>query len=101
MKSASVCRVLGAVLAAAGSATALTIAEINGNKYNSPYDGKTVKNVTGLVTAASNNGVYLRSLSPDSNPATSESLYLFNSDILDNVSVGDVINLDGKVIKYR
>lgn len=101
MKSTPVCRLLGAALSVAGSATALTIAEINGNKYNSPYDGKTVQNVTGLVTATSDNGIYLRSLTPDSNPATGESLYVFNSDIVGSVSVGDVINLDGKVTKYR
>jgi hypothetical protein len=42
-------------------ASAVTIAEINGNKFLSPLAGQTVTNVTGLVTANSTSGFYLRS----------------------------------------
>lgn len=101
MKPASLPQLLGAVLATAAAVSAITIAEINGDRFNSPLDGQSVKNVTGLVTAIDDKGVYLRSLQPDSNPATAESLFVFGSSVIDKVSVGDVVSIDGKVDKFR
>lgn len=84
-----------------GAASALTISQINGNRYTSPYDGKSVTNVTGLVTAVTKLGVYLRSVEPDTDPSTSEGLYVFDSAFVSSVSVGDVVTINGKVSKYR
>ncbi|KAJ4266437.1 hypothetical protein NW762_004421 [Fusarium torreyae] len=82
-------------------AAALTIAEINGNQYLSPYKGKNVTGVEGLVTAVGSSGFYLRSTKPDRNAATSEGLYIFGKAAVGNVSVGDVVTLDGLVEEYR
>lgn len=92
------------VLAAIGSVVsveALTIAEINGNKFLSPYSGQTVTGVTGLVTAKSSAGFFIRSTTPDDDPRTSESLYVYSSTAGANLTVGDIISLDGKVSEYR
>jgi hypothetical protein len=92
------------VLAAIGSilsVEALTIAEINGNKFLSPYSGQTVTNITGLITAKSSTGIFLRSTTPDDDPRTSESIYVYSSTVGANLTVGDIISLDGKVSEYR
>jgi predicted extracellular nuclease len=81
--------------------TALTIAEINGDRFLSPYQGKNVTGVEGLVTAVGSNGFYLQSTKPDRNAATSEGLYIFGKAAVGNVSVGDVITLDGFIEEYR
>jgi predicted extracellular nuclease len=82
-------------------ATAETIAEINGNKFISPYWGKAVTNVTGLLTAKGPNGIFIRSAILDNHKNTSESIYIFNSSIGANLVVGDIVSLDGKVSEYR
>ncbi|KAM7208377.1 Endonuclease/exonuclease/phosphatase [Naviculisporaceae sp. PSN 640] len=82
-------------------AGAVTIAEINGNKFMSPYAGQSVTNVTGLVTAKGPNGIWIRSTTPDDDPTTSESIYVFSNTVGANLKVGDVISLDGKVTEYR
>ncbi|KAK4168157.1 Endonuclease/exonuclease/phosphatase [Cladorrhinum sp. PSN259] len=81
-------------------ASALTIAEINGNKFISPYSGQTVKNITGLLIARGPSGVWIRSTAPDNDRATSEAIYVFGS-VTQTVAVGDIISLDGKVSEYR
>ncbi|KAK3401684.1 Endonuclease/exonuclease/phosphatase [Sordaria brevicollis] len=81
---------------------ALTIAEINGNKFISPYKDQTVTDITGLVTAKSSAGIYIRSTMPDDDEATSESIYVFNNSIGKSVNVGDIITLgSAKVAEYR
>ncbi|KAJ9655013.1 hypothetical protein H2198_006058 [Neophaeococcomyces mojaviensis] len=86
------------------SATGLaeTIAEINGNRFISPYRNKDVKNVTGLVTAKGPDGFWIRSTRPDSDSRTSESLYIYdNSTVSRNLSTGSVISLNGRISEYR
>ncbi|KAK0707279.1 Endonuclease/exonuclease/phosphatase-like protein [Lasiosphaeris hirsuta] len=80
---------------------AVTIAEINGNKYISPLSGQAVTGVTGLVTAKGPSGVWIRSTTPDDDPATSEALYVFSTTVGANLTVGDIISVDGKVTEYR
>ncbi|KAM7196972.1 Endonuclease/exonuclease/phosphatase [Rhypophila sp. PSN 637] len=82
-------------------ATAVTIAEINGNKFLSSYAGKSVTGVTGLVTAKGPNGIWIRSTTPDDDPVTSESIYVFSNTVGANLTVGDIISLNGKVTEYR
>jgi predicted extracellular nuclease len=89
---------LAAILA---SAAAISIAEINGDRYLSPYKDQTVTDIKGLVTATNSNGIFLRSTEPDENPATSEGLFVFNSTVAKTVKVGDIITLDGLVTEYR
>ncbi|POR38468.1 Uncharacterized protein TPAR_01327 [Tolypocladium paradoxum] len=92
---------LVAALAAAGSAAAVTIAQINGNRFLSPYQDKSVTGVMGLVTAVASNGIYLRSTEPDNDPATSEGLFVFSSTVGKTVKVGDVVTMNGLVKEYR
>lgn len=90
-----------AALGAATSVAAETIAQINGNHFLSPFQNKTVTNVTGLVTAIADNGIYLRSTEPDDDPATSEGLFVFSSSIGKQVKKGDVVTMNGVVQEYR
>jgi hypothetical protein len=80
---------------------ALSIAEINGNTFLSSLSGQTVTNVTGLLIAQGPNGVWIRSTTPDDDEATSEAIYVFGSKVGANLTVGDIISLDGKVTEYR
>ncbi|KAF1982654.1 endonuclease/exonuclease/phosphatase family protein [Aulographum hederae CBS 113979] len=83
------------------SISAVTISEINGNKFQSSYKNQVVSNVTGLVTAKGPNGIWMRSITPDNDASTSESIYVFSSGIVPNVTVGDSIMLGGRVSEYR
>lgn len=82
-------------------AAALTIAEINGNKFISPYSGQAVTNVTGLLIAKGPDGVWIRSTTPDDDPATGEAIYVFSRTAGASLTVGDIISLDGDVAEYR
>ncbi|KAK0370731.1 endonuclease/Exonuclease/phosphatase [Colletotrichum limetticola] len=94
-------KVTSLFLSAAGAASALTIAEINGNKFLSPYKDQSVTNVTGLVLAKGPAGIWIRSTTPDDDAATSEALYVYGSTVGANLTVGDLITLDGKIQEYR
>ncbi|SPO03589.1 probable endonuclease/exonuclease/phosphatase family protein [Cephalotrichum gorgonifer] len=94
-------KTFGALFAVISGATALSIAEINGNRFISPYNGQTVTNVEGLVTAVSSAGFYLRSTKADRDAATSEGLYVYGSNAAKTVTVGDIITVSGKVSEYR
>jgi hypothetical protein len=83
------------------SVEAVTIAELNGNKFLSPYSGQTVTNVTGVITAKSSAGLFIRSTTPDDDARTSESIYVYSSTVGANLTVGDLISLDAKLSEYR
>lgn len=80
---------------------ALTIAEINGDRYLSSYNGKNVTDVEGLVTAVGSSGFFLRSTKPDRSSVTSEGLYIFGKSAVGKVAVGDIVALDGLVEEFR
>src|SRR5262245_35872865 len=82
-------------------ASALTIAEINGNRFVSQRRNEDVTAVSGLVIAKGPNGIWLRSTTPDEDPATSEAIYVFSNSVGANLTVGDVIELDGRVSEFR
>lgn len=94
-------KVFATLLTALGAAAALSISEINGNRYLSSFQDQNVSNVTGLVTAKAENGVYLRSTEPDDDDATSEGLFVFGYDVGGKVEVGDMVRMNGKVKEYR
>jgi hypothetical protein len=98
-------RFLATVVAAASVcssfATAITISQINGYKFLSDYNGQAVTGVTGLVTAKGPSGFFLRSTTLDLDPRSSNSIYVFGSSALKNVTVGDIITLDANVTEYR
>ncbi len=57
-----------------------------------PYNGKKVNNVKGVVTALDKNGFYIEDNQPDNDPATSEGMYVYKKDA--NVAVGNVSRID-------
>ncbi|RAH77764.1 endonuclease/exonuclease/phosphatase family protein, partial [Aspergillus japonicus CBS 114.51] len=83
------------------TALAVTINEITGDRYISPYAGTQVTGLEGLVTAKGSSGFYLRSTSPDSDDKTSNSVYVYGSSVTKSVTVGDIVTLSGKVTEYR
>lgn len=83
------------------STTPQSISQINGNRFLSPYQDQNVSSIQGMVTATSSKGIYLRSTTPDTDPATSESIYVYGQSAGPNVSVGDIISLNGHVKEYR
>ena len=93
--------IASALVAAAGSAAAVSIAEINGNRFLSPLVNSSVTDVEGLVTAISQDGAFLRSTKPDDDDATSDSVFLYAKNMTDKVAVGDIVTLDGRVVEYR
>jgi len=82
-------------------ADGLTISQINGYKFLSDYSGQAVAGIKGLVTAKGPAGFFLRSTTLDLDPRSSNSIYVFSSGALKNVSVGDIITLDANVTEYR
>jgi hypothetical protein len=102
MKTVSIySQLLAAAFFTAQLVSAETISEINGNRYLSPYNGKNVTYVNGLVTAKGPNGIWIRSTTPDRDDRTSESAYVFDKNFGKNLTAGDVIQLNGTVSEYR
>src|SRR6266508_87391 len=77
-----------------------TIAEIQGAGHRSPLAGTTVTDVLGVVTAISGNGFWFQSETPDTDPATSEGLFVFTSS-RPAVAAGDRLAVDGRVAEFR
>jgi predicted extracellular nuclease len=98
MKSfATALRALAAALFVTNT-LAQSVQEINGDSFLSPYNGRTVANVSGTVTARGPDGFWLRARSDD-NAITSDSIYVFGRNV--NVTVGSTISLNGRVSEYR
>ncbi|MBY0596741.1 DUF6359 domain-containing protein [Bacillus bingmayongensis] len=74
------------------------IHDIQGKSHISPYDGKKVRSVEGVVTALDKNGFYMQDVQPDEDPATSEGIYVYKKEA--NVNVGDLVQIDGEVEEY-
>ncbi|KAI0908538.1 DNase I-like protein [Ustulina deusta] len=87
----------------AAEISAQTIGEINGNRFLSPYAGKPVTNVTGVVTVKGPSGIWLRSLETTRDERVSDGIYVYGSALAKNTSIatGDVLVLDGQVSEYR
>ena len=79
----------------------LTIAQIQGNAAVSPHAGKRVV-TEGVVTARKfNNGFFLQSLVPDTDPATSEGIFVFTQAAPPvDASVGNVVRVTGTVTEF-
>lgn len=83
------------------AASTLTVSEINGERFLSPYRGQNVTGVTGLVTAKGPDGFWIRSTTPDKNDRTSELIYVYGRAGLPNATVGNVVSQNGRVSEYR
>ena len=76
------------------------IHDIQGAAHLSPLNGKLVDNVTGVVTAKTGNGFWFQDPQPDSDPATSEGVFVFTSSA-PTVAVGAAITVKGTVAEFR
>ncbi|CZT19853.1 related to endonuclease/exonuclease/phosphatase family protein [Ramularia collo-cygni] len=101
MKASLVTACVALLASASAQLVNPTIASINGDRYLSPFAGQTITGLRGLVTAKGPNGFWIRSTSPDRDPRTSDSVYVFGRNSVGNVTVGDVVSLDGTVAEFR
>jgi uncharacterized protein len=81
-------------------AQAATIHQIQGAAHISPLNGQAVTDVTGVVTAVGPYGFWFQDTDPDSDPATSEGLYVY-TDAAPTVARGDAVSVAGTVSEYR
>jgi hypothetical protein len=84
----------------APAAPVLRIRQIQGSAHLSPRNGQSVADVPGTVTALRNNGFYMQDPSPDSDPATSEGIFVFTN-TAPGVTVGDAVLVSGTVLEFR
>jgi len=77
-----------------------TIAEIQGTGHTSPLAGETVTAEGGIVTAVEDNGFYIQDPNSDSNPSTSEGLFIFTGS-QPSVNIGDEVNVKGEVSEFQ
>ena len=77
------------------------IHDIQGAAHISPLVGQTPGNVPGIVTAKRSNGFNLQDPNPDTDPATSEGIFVFTSSAPTTVSVGDAVRVRATVSEFR
>ncbi|MGV8909477.1 MAG: lamin tail domain-containing protein [Propionicimonas sp.] len=78
-----------------------TIAQIQGTSHTSPYQGKLVNGVRGVVTAVGPTGYWVQSVTPDDDTTTSEGLFVFTNRAVITVAVGDDLSIDGAISDFR
>ncbi len=76
----------------------LRIHDIQGEGHYSPYTGKNVSNVEGIVTYVNGSDFYIQDLQPDMNDKTSEGLLVYKK--LHGVQVGDIVKVSGQVKEW-
>ena len=79
------------------------IADIQGAGHVSPLVGQGVRDVGGRVTAITTNGFWIQDPQPDSDPATSDGIFVFttSSAVLNARSVGEAVKVSGTVTEFR
>jgi uncharacterized protein len=75
------------------------IHEVQGAAHTSPLAGSKVT-TPGVVTAKTTNGFWFQDPEPDSDPATSEGLFVFTN-AAPTVDVGDAVSVAGTVSEFR
>ncbi|MCC3768308.1 endonuclease/exonuclease/phosphatase family protein [Streptomyces sp. UNOC14_S4] len=110
-RSATVGSLVAAALAAgllavpqSASAADVRIHDIQGSTRISPFAGRQVDGVPGVVTAVrafgSARGFWLQDPEPDADPATSEGIFVFTGSVTPSVAVGDDVRVSGTVTEY-
>jgi predicted extracellular nuclease len=82
----------------AAPATTTPIHTIQGASQASPLDGSLLT-TRGVVTGLRSNGYFLQDPSPDSDPATSEGIFVFTSSA-PTVAIGDDVRVSGTIEEY-
>ncbi|MDN0195000.1 endonuclease/exonuclease/phosphatase family protein [Streptomyces sp. S.PNR 29] len=91
------------VLTSPAHADSVRIHDIQGSTRISPYAGKQVTDVTGIVTGVrtygSSRGFWIQDPEPDADPATSEGVFVFTGST-PKVAVGDAVTVSGTVSEF-
>ncbi|MFJ4470349.1 endonuclease/exonuclease/phosphatase family protein [Streptomyces sp. NPDC089424] len=91
------------VIASPAHAEAVRIHDIQGTTRTSPYAGRQVTDVAGIVTGVrgygSSRGFWIQDPAADADPATSEGVFVFTSSA-PKVAVGDSVTVSGTVSEY-
>ncbi|MGW1270431.1 endonuclease/exonuclease/phosphatase family protein [Streptomyces sp. NPDC002491] len=101
---AAVCSAASTVaLSAPAHAETVAVHDIQGTTRISPYAGKAVTGVAGIVTGVrtygSSKGFWIQDPNPDADPATSEGVFVFTSSA-PKVAVGDSVTVTGTVSEF-
>ncbi|GGV79374.1 hypothetical protein GCM10010294_50060 [Streptomyces griseoloalbus] len=92
------------VLPTPAHADTVRIHDVQGDTRVSPYAGRQVTDVTGIVTGirayGSSRGFWIQDPAPDADPATSEGVFVFTSSTPKGVAVGDAVTVSGTVSEY-
>lgn len=75
------------------------IHQIQGSGAESPLIGKTVT-TCGTVYAIQSNGYWMQDTTPDSDPATSEGIFVYKSNGTGNLQIGDIVKQKGSVQEF-
>ncbi|MEU6099758.1 endonuclease/exonuclease/phosphatase family protein [Streptomyces flaveolus] len=91
------------VLTSPAHADSVRIHDIQGTTRLSPYAGRQVTDVAGIVTGVrgygSSRGFWMQDSQPDADPATSEGVFVFTSST-PKVAVGDAVTVSGTVSEF-
>jgi hypothetical protein len=80
----------------------VSITDIQGPAWLSPYNGQSVTGLTGVVSAKSASGFYLAGeKSNDMRKSNGILIYSTSTNVLNSVKVGDLVSLNGKVSEFR
>ncbi|MFJ1970535.1 endonuclease/exonuclease/phosphatase family protein [Streptomyces sp. NPDC087903] len=101
---AAVCSAASTVaLTSPAHADSVRIHDVQGSTRTSPYAGRQVTDVAGIVTGVraygSSRGFWIEDQTPDDNPATSEGVFVFTSSV-PKVAVGDSVTVTGTVSEF-
>jgi predicted extracellular nuclease len=83
-----------------GGIDGLRIHDVQGAAQQSPYVGKTVNAVPGVVTAVGSNGFWMQDPQADADPATSEGIFVFTGSA-PTVAAGDAVTVTARVSEFR
>ena len=75
------------------------IHDLQGCTHRSPYEGKYVSSVQGLVTWKDEQGFFMQGANPDDKECTSEGIYVFTQQY-SGVIPGDLVTVNGKVVEF-
>lgn len=79
----------------------ISIHSIQGAGHKSPVQGCWVSGVQGIVTLNTSNGFYIQDIHPDNSSSTSEGILVFTKSPPNNITEGDIANVNGTVSEYQ
>jgi predicted extracellular nuclease len=83
-----------------GGGTGTRIHDVQGASHISPFNGKQVTGLTGVVTGKTTTGFWMQDPQPDADPATSEAILVYTS-TAPTVAAGDSVTVSGTVGEFR